>query len=353
MHIQSETTRSLLRTGFGLFLAYGCWLVLEPFAPAIFFAIAIVIAAWPAHAWLLSRIGQRRAMASLISCGFVGIVVIVPIALLFVAFHEAAVWMLAMLDVWGHRTSRDLPDWIARMPLVGTHVEQWWKGSPSELPEWFSPFGDPARKWLIVVARAFGNGLGQIALAGLLVFALFRDGDRIGRKLGEIVFETGGAWARDSLETVHRTIVGVMWGVLGTALAQSVVAMAGFTIAGVPNAFLLGALTFILSAAPIGPPLVWGGAAIWLAEDGQSGWSIFMVLYGLLGISLIDNIIKPFLISRSSRVPFALTIMGVLGGVLAFGVAGIFIGPALLAVAIDLAKQFSPPLFPAPAGEKT
>jgi len=349
MQVQPQAARTLLRTAFGLLLMYGCWQVLAPFAPAIFFAIAIVVSTWPAHAWLLSHLGQRRAIASLLSCTFVGIVVVVPIVLLSVAFtfRDAAMWLLALLDEWNRRSPQDVFDWVQQVPLLGGYIDRWWSNSPSDLSAWLSSFGDPVRKILISMARAFGNGLGQIALAALLLFALFRDGDRIGLRLATIIRDAGGEWAHDSLHTVHRTIVGVMVGVLGTALAQAVVAIGGFTLAGVPNAFLLGALTFVLSMAPIGPPLIWGGAAIWLARSAHPGWAIFMVVYGLLGISLIDNIIKPFLISRSSRVPFALTFMGVLGGVLAFGVAGVFIGPALLAVAVNLSRQLSSSAIPA------
>ena len=321
---------------------YGCWRVLSPFAPAIFFAIAIAVSTWPAHAWLLARLGQRRALASLLSCTFVGVVVIVPIVLLFVAFRDAAVWLLSLLDDWNARTPEDIPAWLSRMPFLGSHIVQWWNDSPGDLSAWISQFGEPARKMLVSTARAFGNGLGQIGLAALLLFALFRDGDRIGHRLEAIVHDAGGPWAQEYLRTVHRTTVGVMLGVLGTALAQAVVAIGGFTLAGVPNAFLLGALTFVLSMAPIGPPLIWGGAAIWLMQHDHAGWAIFMVIYGLFGISLIDNIVKPFLISRSSRVPFALTFMGVLGGILTFGVAGVFIGPAILAVVVNLARQLSP-----------
>lgn len=338
-----------MRTAFGLLLIYGCWRVLAPFAPAIFFAIAIVVSGWPAHAWLLSRLGERRALASLLSCAFVGVAVVVPIMLLFVAFRDAAMWMLSMLDEWRSHGA-DVSAWLARIPWVGSHVAKWWSDLPTDASTWSSQLGDPARKLLISVARAFGSGLGQIVLAALLLFALFRDGDRIGRRLEAIVLGLGGPWARESLHTVHRTIGGVMLGVLGTALAQSVVAIAGFLIAGVPNAFLLGALTFILSMAPIGPPIVWGGAALWLLQNGHSGAAAFMVFYGVFGISLIDNVVKPFLISRSSRVPFAVTFMGVLGGVLAFGVVGVFIGPAVLAVAVNLGKQLSLP--PADAGER-
>jgi predicted PurR-regulated permease PerM len=339
---------ALMRTAFALILVYGCWRVLAPFAPAIFFAIAIVVSTWSAHAWLLSRLGQRRVLASLLSCAFVGVVVVVPVMLLFVAFREAAIWMLALLDEWKTR-GPDIAAWFSRVPFIGNHIGKWWNDLPMDSSAWLSQFGDPARKSLVAVARAFGNGLGQIILAALLLFALFRDGDRIGHRLEAIAFGMGGPLARESLHTVHRTIGGVMLGVLGTALAQAVVAIAGFMIAGVPNAFLLGALTFILSMAPIGPPLIWGGAAIWLEQNGHSGAAVFMALYGLFCISLVDNIVKPFLISRSSRVPFAVTFMGVIGGMLAFGVAGVFIGPALLAVVVNLGRQ----LWLAPVDEPT
>jgi predicted PurR-regulated permease PerM len=98
---------------------------------------------------------------------------------------------------------------------------------------------------------------------------------------------------------------------------------------------LLGALTFALSIVPVGPPLIWGGASIWLFEQAQTGWSLFMLVYGVAGISSIDNVLKPILISRSSRLPFAATLIGVIGGVIAFGVPGVFLGPILLALAIE------------------
>jgi len=346
-----RTSQTLLRTALGLLLFYGCWRILAPFAPAIFFAIAIVVSTWPAHAWLLARLGKRRSLASLLSCALVGVVVVVPIMLVFVAFRDAATWLLALMDEWKAH-GPDVSAWFLRVPLVGEYIVKWWNDVPTDASAWISQFGDPTRKVLFSIARAFGNGLGQVVLAALLLFTLFRDGDRIGRRLEAIVLGLGGRWAQESLHTMHRTIGGVMLGVLGTALAQSIVAIAGFLIAGVPNAFLLGALTFVLSMAPIGPPVIWGGAAIWLVQNGHSGAAVFMFLYGLFCISLIDNVVKPFLISRSSRVPFALTFMGVIGGVLAFGVAGVFIGPAILAVAVNLGRQLSPPLADAMTGNR-
>jgi predicted PurR-regulated permease PerM len=141
--------------------------------------------------------------------------------------------------------------------------------------------------------------------------------------------------------TVSNTVRGVMYGLLGTALAQAVVAAIGFAIAGVPAVPLLAVLTFVSSLVPVGPPIIWGGAAIWLFSHGFSGWGIFMIVWGLVLISGVDNVVRPMLISRGSSQPFLLTFLGVLGGVIAFGFVGMFIGPTLLAVGYTLMRDWT------------
>ncbi len=142
------------------------------------------------------------------------------------------------------------------------------------------------------------------------------------------------------IETINNTVVGVMYGIVGTAFAQGVVAAIGLWIAGVPSPLLLGAATFLLSPVPIGPPLVWGGAAIWLFSHDEIAWGVFMLVWGALVISSIDNFVKPLLISRGAAMPFVLVLLGVFGGVLAFGFIGIFLGPTLLAVGYSLTRRW-------------
>jgi len=134
---------------------------------------------------------------------------------------------------------------------------------------------------------------------------------------------------------------GVMYGLLGTALAQAIVAAIGFAIAGVPAVPLLSVLIFLTSLIPFGPPLVWGGAALWLFAQGETGWSIFMTVWGAVLISGVDNVVRPMLISRGSSLPFLLTLLGVLGGLIAFGFIGMFIGPVLLAVGYSLMSEWT------------
>jgi predicted PurR-regulated permease PerM len=133
----------------------------------------------------------------------------------------------------------------------------------------------------------------------------------------------------------------VVYGILGTALVQGVVAGIGFLIAGVPGALLLALLTFFLSLVPVGPPLVWGPAAIWLFNQGHTGWGIFMIIWGVAVISSVDNFVKPWLISQGSNLPFILILFGVLGGALAFGFIGVFLGPTLLAVGFKLIQEWA------------
>ena len=176
------------------------------------------------------------------------------------------------------------------------------------------------------------NGLLQMALVLFVTFFLYRDGAAISNALYVGARKLGGELGENMLDKARGTVVGVMLGIVGTAAAQGTVAMLGFLIAGVPQAMLLGFATFFLSMIPVGPPLIWGGAAAWLYSEGQTGWAIFMVLYGLFVISSIDNFVKPILIARGAGLSILLIALGVLGGVLVFGFIGIFLGPVLLAL---------------------
>jgi predicted PurR-regulated permease PerM len=104
---------------------------------------------------------------------------------------------------------------------------------------------------------------------------------------------------------------------------------------------LLGVVAGFISILPVGAPLVWLPASIWLLSQGQTGWGIFLFVYGAAGISSVDNFIRPWLISRGADLPFLLTLLGALGGVLAFGLIGLFLGPVALAVGYSLLKDWA------------
>ena len=128
---------------------------------------------------------------------------------------------------------------------------------------------------------------------------------------------------------------------LGTALAQGVLMAIGLWFAGFKAAPLLGLVTFFLSPVPIGPPLVWIPAGILMIVNGETGWGIFLFVWGALVVSSVDNFLKPMIISRGSALPFVLVLLGVLGGAIAFGFVGVFLGPVLLAVGYALIKEWA------------
>jgi predicted PurR-regulated permease PerM len=162
----------------------------------------------------------------------------------------------------------------------------------------------------------------------------------VAAQLNNSIERIGGERGRHLLQLAGNTVRGVVAGILGTALAQGLMAGVGFFIAGIPGAALLALLTFFLSVVPVGPPLVWLPAALWLFHQGRTGWGIFMLVWGL-GVNTIDNFIKPWLISQGSDMPFILILFGVLGGALAFGFIGVFIGPTLLAVLYRLIAEWA------------
>ena len=200
---------------------------------------------------------------------------------------------------------------------------------------------EPARSYLLGGGIMLGTGVAQMSLAAFVAFFLYRDGQALRRAINVALERIIGASAPRIASTVSQTVRGVMYGLLGTALAQALVAALGFAIAGVPGVLLLGFATFVMSLVPVGPPIIWGGAAIWLFSQGQTGWGVFMLVWGLVLISGVDNVVKPMLISRGSDLPFLLVLLGVLGGVIGFGFVGLFIGPVLLAVGYSLVRAWT------------
>jgi predicted PurR-regulated permease PerM len=186
-----------------------------------------------------------------------------------------------------------------------------------------------------------GQGVTQVLLSAFLAFFLLRDAPELSERLAVAVERLAGQRGRHLIKVAGNTVRGVIFGILGTALAQALVAGLGFWIAGVPGAVLLSVLTFFFAVVPFGPPLIWVPAALWLFTQNETGWAIFMLIWGLLAISSVDNLLRPFLISQGTKMPFALIFVGVIGGALAFGLVGVFLGPTLLAVAFRLVAEWS------------
>ena len=328
-------------------LVIGCYLVLRPFLGALLFALVLAIATWPAFRYLKRRLKDRAGLAALVMVGILVLCMLAPFALVAAKMTQKVPGFVELAVTTYEQGGLEPPHWVANIPMVGESLDSGWRkllsASREDLTIMLKPLMQPTAKFLSGAGAAIGEGLLEMTLAVFIVFFVYRDGEGILGWLRAALDRLAGEVGRRMVGIVGSTVTGVIYGIVGTAAAQAVVAMLGFAIAGVPAVFVLGAGVFFLSIVPMGPPLIWGGAAAWLAYQDQTGWAIFMVAWGVLIISSIDNFIKPYLISRGSSLPLVLIVLGVFGGILTFGFIGIFIGPPLLAVAHALALQWISP----------
>jgi predicted PurR-regulated permease PerM len=166
-------------------------------------------------------------------------------------------------------------------------------------------------------------------------------GTPIATRLHAALHRIVGPAADRLLRLTGATVRGVVYGILGTAIVQGILTALGLWVSGVPRPMMFGVIAGLVSVLPIGAPLVWIPASLWLMSNDDLGWGIFLGLYGGLVISSVDNIIRPWFISRGAQIPFLITVLGVLGGALAFGLLGIFLGPVLLAIGYTLVNEWA------------
>jgi predicted PurR-regulated permease PerM len=347
----NEATRAYARIALVALIVVGAIWVLAPFLAALLFAAILCLTTWPLFARIEDRLKGRTTLAALLMTLLLALAVLLPMSYLAATAADAVSQLLAILRPWFESGDHAPPEWLAGLPWVGEHLDAYWRklaASQEEIAQLGKQLFEPTRKLLLAAAGLIGQGLLELTLVVFIAFFFYRDGHALARRLANLADKIGGELGGRMLQLTRSTVMGVMIGIVGTAAAQGLVALIGFLIAGVPAALLLGAATFFLSMVPVGPPLIWGGAAWWLYDQGQTGWAIFMAIYGLAVISSVDNFVKPVLISRSASLPILLIALGVFGGVLAFGFVGIFLGPVILALALTLAEGWSEPAKMAP-----
>lgn len=367
-------------------IVVGCGFVLRPFVSAILWAAILCFATWPLHELFLKWLHGRRNLTAGLMTAVLFLFLVIPFVLVGLTVTDSIRSVMRQLDVDEQRESerRDFlgqvetvlpvlngqakitrldpneqtaeqqsdpnaqtglpppPKWLEHVPWVGETISQYWlqlKGKAGPLLNSLRPSLEAAGPWVLRRSVDFATGILQLAMSVLIAFFLYRDGEGLVARLREGFQRISGDYAPRLINVVQTTVHSVVYGVLGSALAQGIVAGIGFVIAGTPAPVILALLTFFLSFAPFGPPIVWIGASAWLFVKGRIGWGIFMALYGLFAISSVDNVLKPYIMSRGSKQSFIVTFIGLLGGVAAFGFIGIFLGPTLLAVGLGLARE--------------
>ncbi len=340
-----STQKQILQIAIVALLLIGCIAVLTPFIGTLLLAVVICVTSSPMRDALLKLCRGRRNLMAALLCLLLVLLLVLPMALLSGSLADGVELAIAYLrPLLESGLPADVPDWVSEVPLFGSGFADYWHkliASREEMNELLRQLIAPTRKMALAAVSLFGQGLFQLALVIFFAFFIFRDADTYADAVRTASRKLAGNLGERMFRLADGTVTGVMIGIVGTAAAQALVAMVGFIVAGVPGIVILTVATFFFSMVPvIGATLIWAGAAVWLYEGGQTGWSIFMVLWGMFGISSVDNFLKPILISRTSSLPLLLIVVGVFGGVLVFGFIGLFLGPTLLALGQVLIREW-------------
>jgi len=325
-------------------LALACLLILRPFISAALWAAILCFTTWPLFIRLKQSLGGRPALAASLATLVLSAIIIAPVAILVSRLSGNIAEIIAATRKFIHQGPSAPPAWIASLPLIGERLAEYWNLLSESSASRFSEIV----KWLPTVkdavlgsGRALGAGVFQIVLSLLMVFLFYRNGETAADRLTLAINRIGGGEGRHLLNIAGTTMRAVVYGVLGTALLQGMLAGAGFMIAGVPGAALLGFFTFVVAVIPGGPLLVAAPAIIWLFHVGSTGWAIFIAVWVVI-VGNLDSVARPFLIARGGgNIPLVLIILGVLGGAMAFGLIGLFLGPTLLAVGYSMFDEWS------------
>jgi predicted PurR-regulated permease PerM len=325
-------------------LVAGCLTVLQPFLFALAWALILSFSTWPLRTWLARRLGGRRTLAATLMTLLVAATFILPLTVAGRGLAESVAKVASMVALLLKEGLPGPAAWVADLPVIGPPLTERWlelerlgAGWTTEL----QPYIDTGRDWLLGIGLRFGDALLQVSLGVLVAFFFFRDGAEGAQHLSAAVERLAGDRAQRLLAVAGGTVQSVVYGVIGTALAQAVLQTVGLWLADVPAPFFLGFLTFFLAFVPIGPPLIWLPAAAWLLYEDAFAWGLFVAIWGFFVVSGIDNVLRPYLISRGAPLPWILVFLGVVGGVMAFGFLGVFLGPTLLAVGYALMQEWS------------
>ena len=322
------------------------FVIVQPFLSAALWAIILVFTTWPAFRWLRARLHLSPSLAALTMVLGALLVLVVPLAALVPSMSsqvsQGVRWLRGIFSAGMPLP----PDWIEGIPLIGRTIAGEWRNLAAgslQIFSYLTPYAESAVQIALSAGVGIGTGLLELLFSLVIMYFLYRDGEAIAVRAEDGLNRLAGDRARHLMEVAGSTVKGVVYGMLGTAVIQGVLASIGYWLAGIPAPTFLGILTAMVSLTPIGPPLVWIPAALWLFQQGDTAWGVFLIVWGAIPVSSSDNVIRPWLIGKvgGTRTPLLLILIGVLGGALAFGLLGVFLGPTLLAVVYTLILEWT------------
>jgi len=321
-----------------LMIGTSLW-ILSPFLPAVVWAATLVIATWPIMRQVQQQLWNSRGLAVTFMTLVLLILFVIPFWFAIGTIVEHSSEIVGFAESVTTMQMPPPPAWLADVPLVGGPAAQAWQnasdaGVPAILQK-VRPYTSMITDWFVGAVGSFGMVIVQFLLTVAVSAIMFATGEgaaaaviRFGRRLA-------GDRGEEAVRLAGAAIRGVALGVVVTAFIQTAIGAAGVYLAGVPYAGLLSAVIFMLCIAQVGPALVLIPAIIWMYYIGETGSATLLLIFGVVAIG-IDNFIRPILIRKGADLPILLILAGVIGGLIAFGLIGIFIGPTVLAVGYTL-----------------
>jgi predicted PurR-regulated permease PerM len=358
--VQARPSRDIARTTFqllalGVLVASSFWIV-RPFLLPLTWGTMIAVATWPLLLRLQGWLGGRRALAVAVMTLALLLILVVPLYFGTQAVVENADRIADWTKALSTLRVPQPPAWVAGLPLVGAKVAERWQeaaaAQPEELAARIVPYARTAAVWFVGQAGSVGLLLVQFLLTVIISAILFANGEAVVRGVDLFARRLAGQRGENAVHLAGQAIRGVALGVVVTAILQSTAAGLGIAVVGVPFAAVLTAVIFMLCIAQIGPVLLLIPTVIWVYSSQGAAWGTGFLVWAIF-CSTFDNFLRPVLIRQGADLPLLLIFAGVIGGLLAFGVIGLFIGPVVLAVAytllVDWLSQDSPAEEPEPS----
>ncbi|MHB1214362.1 MAG: AI-2E family transporter [Thiobacillus sp.] len=342
LNIDSPLARRVVAFAF-LILIFGLtfW-VLSPFFASLAWAGILAYVTWPLHQRVLDRLPERHNLVALLMTLGVAATLLLPMVwVMFTVVMDVASVTATIKQLFTHGLPA-LPDAVRAWPGGLWFAEQYQRvqGDPEWLRARIGVLGLTDTASLKALAGGVGRIAAKFGLAVLALFFLFRHGVSVLAQFRGVATRWLGDAARGYIQAVGVTVRAVVFGIVLTALAQGVLAGAGYWMAGIQAPALWGVITALISLIPFAGPVVWIGLSLSLLAHGETQAALGLFLWGALVVSWIDNLIRPLVISGPTRIPFLLVFLGVLGGINAFGLIGLFLGPVLLAVSVAIWREW-------------
>jgi predicted PurR-regulated permease PerM len=326
----------------GALIAASFW-VFSPFLTAFIWAGIIVIATWPVLLKLQSWLWNKRGLAVTVMTLILLMVLVVPFTFAISAILDSADEINGWIGSLSTFTVPQMPEWIGKIPLVGKKISMEWQKisalTPEELSARLTPYASEALKWFISKAGSLGMMILQFLLTVIISAILYAKGETVASGVRSFARRLGGDKGDETSVLAAKAVRGVALGVVLTAIIQSILGGIGLAITGVPAVAILTAVMLLLCIAQIGPGLVLILSIIWLFWKGEPFWGGVLIVWSI-PVGIVDNFIRPILIKKGADLPLLLIFAGVIGGLIAFGIIGLFIGPVVLAVAHVLLKAW-------------